>query len=142
MRKSFIALCATVALAGAAQSASAQDYKVIVNSGVAVSDLSADQAAKIFLKQTDKFASGTAAVPVYQVKASAIRSAFDKAVLGKTVAAVETFWQQQIFSGKEVPPPTKATDDEVVSFVKATPGGIGYVSAAAAVAGVKVVAIK
>jgi ABC-type phosphate transport system substrate-binding protein len=142
MRKVIIALCATIALASATRSAAAQEYKMIVNSASGVADISLDQANKIFLKQSEKFANGTAASPVYQSKASAVRIAFDKAVLGKSVAAVETYWQQQIFSGKDVPPPSKGSDDDVIAFVKATPGGIGYVSASAAVAGVKVVTVK
>ncbi|MEP6998954.1 MAG: hypothetical protein ABI969_00650 [bacterium] len=142
MRKFIIALCATVALTSAARSAAAQEYKMIVNSGAGVAEISVDQASKIFLKQSDKFANGTAASPVYQAKASPVRIAFDKAVLGKSVAAVETFWQQQIFSGKDVPPPSKGSDDDVIAYVKATPGGIGYVSASASVAGVKIVAVK
>jgi len=142
MRKFIIALCATIVLTSAARSAAAQEYKLIVNSAAGVADISLDQASKIFLKQSDKFANGTAASPVYQSKASPVRIAFDKAVLGKSVAAVETFWQQQIFSGKDVPPPSKGSDDDVVAFVKATPGGIGYVSAGASVAGVKVLAVK
>ena len=142
MNKLTTALVAIAAFAGTSRTLAAQDFKVVVNSGVAVSDISAGEAAKIFLKQSSKFSNGTAAAPVYQAKAAAPRIAFDKSVLGKTVAAVETFWQQQIFSGKDVPPPAKASDDEVIAFVKATPGGIGYVSADAAVAGVKVIAVK
>jgi ABC-type phosphate transport system substrate-binding protein len=133
------ALAATVMLAAPAV-VRAQDFKVVVNSGNAVDALSADEASKIFLKQSAKFANGTAAAPVDQKGAA--RASFTKAVHGKAVAAIDTYWQQQIFSGKEVPPPTKASDDEVIAFVKSNPGGIGYVSAGAATAGVKVVAIK
>jgi ABC-type phosphate transport system substrate-binding protein len=142
MRKLIIALGAFMAVAATTPSVGAQEYKLIANSGVAIGDLSADQAAKIFLKQTSKFPDGMAAAPVYQVKAAAPRIVFDKTVLGKSVAAVETYWQQQIFSGKDVPPPAKGSDDDVIAFVKATPGGIGYVSAGAAVAGVKVIGVK
>ncbi|MBC8085956.1 MAG: phosphate ABC transporter substrate-binding protein, partial [Phycisphaerae bacterium] len=52
------------------------------------------------------------------------------------------YWQQQIFSGKDVPPASKHTDEDVINFVKSTPGGIGYVSASSAAAGVKVIAVK
>ena len=76
------------------------------------------------------------------MKSSATRAAFSKAILGRPVSAVETYWQQQIFSGKEVPPTTKANDDEVIAFVKANAGAIGYVSAGASTAGVKVVDVK
>jgi ABC-type phosphate transport system substrate-binding protein len=79
---------------------------------------------------------------VDQGKASSVRAAFSKAVLGRPVSAVESYWQQQIFSGKDVPPAAKGSDDEVVTFVKANPGAIGYVSAGASTAGVKVVDVK
>lgn len=141
MKHLILSALTIVALAGATRSAGAQDFKVIVNSANAVSELTSDQAAKIFLKQA-KFPGGSAASPVDQGKGAAVRATFTKSVVGKTVSAVETYWQQQIFSGKDVPPPTKASDDEVIAYVKSNPGGIGYVSGSAAVAGVKVVAVK
>jgi len=58
------------------------------------------------------------------------------------VQNLDTYWQQQIFSGKDVPPSNKSSDDDVIAFVKSNPGAIGYVSGSAAVAGVKVVAVK
>jgi ABC-type phosphate transport system substrate-binding protein len=132
----------SLALAFAATPAAAQEFKVIVNTANGVSDLPAAVVSKIFLKETLTFPGGAAASPVDQSKSSALRAAFSKKVVGRPVTAVETYWQQQIFSGKEVPPPNKATDDDVIAFVKATPGGIGYVSAAAPTAGVKVVDVK
>lgn len=126
----------------AAVPAHAQDFKVIVNSANTTTDLSSATLSKLFLKESAAFPNGTAASPVDLGKDSPVRSVFSKKVLGRSSAAVETFWQQQIFSGKEVPPPRKASDDEVVAFVKANPGAIGYVSAGASTAGVKVVDIK
>jgi ABC-type phosphate transport system substrate-binding protein len=136
------AVVATVTLCATATTAIAQDFKVIVNSANSTTELPGDVAAKLFLKQTLKFPSGTAAQPVDQSKGSAVRASFSKAVLSRPVAAVETYWQQQIFAGKEVPPPAKSSDDEVIAFVKSNPGAIGYVSAGATTTGVKVVDIK
>ena len=133
-----------VAVAGVALSAApaaAQEYKVIVNSANSTTELPTAVAVKLFLKQATTFPNGSAASPVDQAKGSAARVAFSKVVLGRPVSAVESFWQQQIFSGKDVPPAIKASDDEVVAFVKANPGAIGYVSGGAAVAGVKVVTV-
>ena len=70
------------------------------------------------------------------------RAAFSEAVIGRSVGAIEIYWQQQIFSGKEVPPATKSSDDDMVAFVKSNPGAIGYVSGGASTAGVKVVEVK
>lgn len=133
---------AIAACAAFATPAAAQDFKVIVNSANSTSDLSAAVAAKIFLKETTKFPNGSAATPVDQGKASPVRAAFSKSVIGRPVSAVESYWQQQIFSGKEVPPAAKSSDDDVVAFVKGNPGAIGYVSAGASTAGVKVIDVK
>ena len=62
-----------------------------------------------------------------------MRVAFSTAVIGRSVGAVEQYWQQQLFSGREVPPVTKASDDDLLALVKATPGAIGYVSAGASI---------
>ena len=62
-------------------------------------------------------------------------------VLGKTVSAVKSYWQQQIFAGREVPPVEKTSDAEVIAFVKANRGAVGYVSDTAAVTGVRVLRV-
>jgi ABC-type phosphate transport system substrate-binding protein len=142
LRNIRIAFAAAALTVLGAHTAAAQDYKVIVNSANATTEISSDVLGKIFLKQVSKFPDGAAATPVEPAKASPARAAFAKTVLGRTVQNLESFWQQQIFSGKDVPPANKATDDDVVAFVKSNPGAIGYVSGTAAVAGVKVVAVK
>ena len=142
IRNTFRMLAVVAVLAITATRASAQGFKVIANPGVATSDISAADLARIFVKQSSKFPDGGAAVPVDQGKASAARASFSTKVHGKSVNAVDSYWQQQIFSGKDVPPATKAGDDEVIAFVKATPGAVGYVSEAAAAEGVKVITVK
>ena len=49
------------------------------------------------------------------------------------MSAVANYWQRQIFSGRGTPPPIKESDAEVIAFVAANPGAIGYVSADAEV---------
>ncbi len=120
----------------------AQDFKVIVNSANPISDIPAAALSKIFLKEAAAFPGGGSATPVDQGKSSPVRAAFSKRIIGRPVSAVDTYWQQQIFSGKDVPPAAKASDDDVIAFVKSTPGAVGYVSAAASTAGVKVVDVK
>ena len=70
------------------------------------------------------------------------RIALRRRVHGKPISAIASYWQQQIFAGGELPPAAKSSDDEVIAFVRATPGGIGYVSAGASLTGVKAVTIK
>ena len=50
--------------------------------------------------------------------------------------------QQQIFAGRDLPPPELDSDDEVVKYVLRYPGAIGYVSAGANVGAAKIVTVK
>jgi hypothetical protein len=59
----------------------------------------------------------------------------------KRVAAVKSCWQQQIFSGRAVPPMEKAAESQILAFVKQNPGAVGYVSEAAETAGVRVLTV-
>jgi ABC-type phosphate transport system substrate-binding protein len=135
-----IALLAGTALI--ASSAQAASYKVIVNNSVSINSLSKKAASDLFLKKTTKWESGSSVTPVDQLDSSNTREGFSKAVHGKTAAAVKSYWNQQIFSGRDVPPVEKKSDAEVLSFVRNTPGAIGYVSDGASVEGVRVVTIN
>ena len=132
-------LAGTALITGSAQAAS---FKVIVNNSVSVNSLSKKAASDLFLKKTTKWESGAAVTPVDQLDSSNTREGFSKAVHGKTTAAVTSYWNQQIFSGRDVPPVEKKSDAEVLSFVRNTPGAIGYVSDGASVEGVRVVTIN
>ena|ERR1700741_444185 len=129
----------TMMMTGAVQAASA---KVIVNNSVSITSLSKKAASDLFLKKTTKWSDGTAVLPVDLVDTSSTRESLSKSVHGKTTAAVKSYWNQQIFSGRDVPPVEKKSDAEVLAFVRSTPGAIGYVSEAASTEGVRVVTIN
>ena len=85
---------------------------------------------------------GTTAMPVDQAASSDIREAFSLEVHGRDVGAIKSYWQRQIFSGRGVPPPELASDREVLDFVRANQGAVGYVSTSAKTGdGVKVLAV-
>ena len=124
-------------LVAAPAAARAQGYVVVVNAASAVSSLPKSELSNVFLKKSTKLA------PVDQSKGAAVRDAFSKAVLGRPASAVATYWQQQIFAGKDVPPPEKGDDAAVLAYVKSTPNGVGYVSAGAALGdGVKALTLQ
>lgn len=113
-----------------ARRASAQAFAVVVNAANPVQAVSRDQLAKIFLKKAT-WASGVATAPVDLPEDAPARAAFSKIVHKRSVGAVKSYWQQQIYAGRAVPPPEKATDEEVLAYVRANPGAIGYVSVSA-----------
>ena len=108
-----------------------------------IGSITREEASKLFLRKATKWTSGAEVVPVDQPEGSDTRAAFTKAVLKKSVSAVKVYWQQQIFSGRGVPPSEKPTDADVVAFVRANPNAIGYVSSSTPVSGpVKIVSVR
>ena len=49
-------------------------------------------------------------MPVDQEKDALVREAFSNAILGRSPSQMESFWQQQIFWGKDVPPAKRKSD--------------------------------
>lgn len=118
-----LALVATVA------SADEGAFRLVVNASNGITSLTRDEVSQYFLKKRTTWPAGQAVQPVDQTDESAARRAFSKAVLKKDVGAVKSYWQTQIFAGRGVPPPEKASDAAVLAFVEANAGAIGYVSA-------------
>jgi ABC-type phosphate transport system substrate-binding protein len=119
----------------------AQGWVVIVNSQNPISELSKDDVSKLMLKKTDKWKSGADVFPI-DFGNESVKDAFCKAVHGRPASAIKSYWQQQLFAGKEVPPPEMTSEKDVIGFVRSNPNAIGYVSATADLgSGVKVVAV-
>lgn len=107
--------------------AAAEPFVVIVNAANPVSSVASGQLSSLFLKKVTQWSGGLPAAPVDLGADSAVREGFSRQVHHKGTAAVKAYWQQMIFSGREVPPPEKASARDVVAFVGANPGGVGYV---------------
>jgi ABC-type phosphate transport system substrate-binding protein len=107
-------------------------FTVIVNADNPATTLSAKDISKLFLKKVKLWEQTKEPVlPVDQVETTDIRNDFSQDILGKKQAAIKAYWQKQIFSGRDVPPPEKDSDEAVLEYVDANSGAIGYVSASA-----------
>ena len=131
-------LVAIVLLAAASVWAQGGGYKIVVNPSNPATSMSKDEVARIFLKKATKFPDGRSASPVDLAVNSSIRENFSKRVLGKPASAVDAYWQQQIFSGRDIPPPQKS-ENAAISFVRSNENGIAYISSGADTAGLKVI---
>jgi ABC-type phosphate transport system substrate-binding protein len=125
---SLLSLVVTIGVLSSPSVARAQEFTVIVNASNPVASMPRDDVAKLFLKKTVAWQSGRAVAPVELPAAAKAREAFAREVLKKSIAQVKAYWQQQIFSGRDVPPPEKQNENDVVAFVRSNPGAIGYVS--------------
>ena len=121
-----------------ASAAGAASFKVVVNTANPAVSMTRDEVSALFMKKTTHWPDGSAVSPVDQVDTSAVRGSFSDTVLGRHVAAIRSYWQQQIFSGREVPPVEKKSDAEVLEYVRTNRGAVGYVSNASPTVGVKV----
>lgn len=119
-----------------------EGYKVVVNSANSAASVPKRILSAMFLKKVAEWSNGIRVAPVDQKEGSPARAAFSEDVHGKSVSAIKSYWGQMIFSGRGVPPPEKGAEAEVLAFVRANPGAVGYVSAAeGALDGVKVLKV-
>lgn len=138
MRARFLSL---LLLAAAAPPALAEGsgFQVIVNGSNPAQKVTRRQVSDFFLKKVTHWPDGTTVEPVEPPERSMARAYFLSDVMnGRSPLALKTFWQKRVFSGRDTPPIEKSSDEEVVAFVRANPGAIGYVSQTASTAGVKV----
>ena len=127
---------------GVARAESTPEFRVIVHPDNPSTALSRDFLIDAFLKRTTRWNDGETIRPVDQRPDSVTRRRFSRAVLQRSVAAVKSYWQQRIFSGRELPPPELESDEAVLSYVTKHRGALGYVSGAAKLDGAKLVQIQ
>lgn len=107
-------------------------FVLIANAGNPATTISKLDVTRIFMKKARAWpGAGLSADPVDQRDASPARKEFLAAVIGRDAGAMNAYWQSQLFVGRTAPPPVKASDADVIAFVAAAKGAIGYVSAGA-----------
>lgn len=138
----FLLACLTLVLwAEPSVSAQPTGFQVVVHPSNPLTEVKRSQLAQLFFKKTTTWESGQPAHPVDLGEDSPVRAAFCDEVLKRSLPAVRAYWQQRIFSGRDVPPPEKPTDTDVLAFVRSNSGAVGYVSAGTSTQGVKVLVV-
>jgi hypothetical protein len=118
------------------------DFLIISHASQPNSRVSRQFLADVFLKNITRWPNDEAIRPVDQRADAAVRKHFSDRVLRRSVAAMKTYWQQRIFSGRGVPPPELEADDVVVRYVESHPGAVGYISGTAPVGKAKVLTLE
>jgi len=124
------------------QTRAAAAFLIIVNPRNAETSVDRRFLEEAFLKKVTRWPNDEVIRPAELVENALARQRFSEDVLERSVEAVKGYWQQRIFSGRDVPPPEFATNEEVVNYVLRYDGAIGCVSADTALEGAKVLAIK
>jgi hypothetical protein len=139
MKKTSLFLMAVAVLAMVPLAARAADMKVIANPSVSAGSVSADDLKDVFLENKDSLG-GSHVDPVLE-KGGPAHEAFLK-VMGKSDAALQTYYRSLVFSGKGSMPKALASDAEVAAWVAKNKGAIGYVSGDASAPGTKTLDVK
>lgn len=127
-----ITLTATTALAG---------VQVVANSSVTDDGLAAKECQKVFLGKQTKWSDGTT-IKLGILSGGAAADEFFKNYVKKSPMQFATFWKKAVFSGTGTAPKEFSSAADMVAWVAATPGAVGFVEDGAATDGCKVLAIQ
>jgi ABC-type phosphate transport system substrate-binding protein len=119
--------------------ADAPVLRVIVHPEVAATKVDRKFVTDAFLKKRTRWGDDQLIRPVDLGASSSVRRRFSDDILGRSIDAVRRYWNQQVFSGRGVPPPQVENEAAVVEYVLTHPGAIGYVTAGTDVRGAKIV---
>jgi ABC-type phosphate transport system substrate-binding protein len=122
-----IALAVAVLSLSTPASGQTSAFVVVVNEANPTTELAREDLARIFLKRQVRWSHGTPITAMDQPEGADVRKAFSVAVHDRSATAIRAFWQQQIFSGRDIPPVEKPGDAEVMRAVADNVGGVGYV---------------
>jgi len=140
-RSAILIALALVSLSGAPAAA---QYVMIVNPKNPIGRLSSVELSKIYLGKVQAWNMNgqlEQVLPVDLPSSSPVRAQFSQKVLRRSVSEAESYWRQEVFAGRNVPPPEQSEADAIVT-VRNEVGAIAYVSANADLKGVKVVTVQ
>ena len=104
----------------------AQEVVVVSNKNVKASDVTSDELKEVFSGEKTSLKDGSHVVPV-TLKGGAAHDAFLRRFVGKNDAAFRAAWRSLVFTGQAAMPKTFDTEAQLLDYVAATPGAIGYV---------------
>ena len=146
MKRYFLILIALTAFVSVQTNTTAvaqnSGYVVITHPDNPHDSISKSQASSLLLKKRSRWPdSDLKADPVDLPGSSSVREQLSRDLHERSVSSIKSYWQKQIFSGRNSPPPELSDDQEVVAWVREHPGAIGYVSPRAQLSGVKALTV-
>ena len=118
----------------------AGEVVVVANPDLAEDVIARKDLQRIYLGKRTTWSDRTSIVPV-MLKSGPLHEEFVEDLVGRSEHRFATYWRQMVFTGKGIPPKSFADEDEIISFVKATPGAVGYVSPSTDATGVKILTV-
>ncbi len=110
----------------------------VAHPSVTADTLSKSDIKKIFLGEKIVWENNTG-IRLVVLKIPDIKEQFTKTYTGKTPIQFDRFWKKQVFTGQGSAPKSFDTEKDLIDFVAATEGAIGYVSASIKADDVKII---
>jgi ABC-type phosphate transport system substrate-binding protein len=104
-------------------------YKLIVHPDNPYDSVDREFVRDAYLKKATEWNDGEAIRPIDLAPRFPARDKFTENVIRKTPAQLRTYWNQQIFSGKGVPPVEAESVQDAIGYVVKNRGAIGYIPA-------------
>lgn len=128
----------TLAMMAAASPAGLQGaVKVVVHPQV-TSAITAEMVTAAFTGKLTKWPEGSA-VRLAVLAGGPVHEEAVKAFTDKNVSQFDNFWKRLVFTGQGAMPKSFASEEELLAYVAATPGAVGYIGAGTPADGVRVV---
>jgi ABC-type phosphate transport system substrate-binding protein len=128
MKSRLAATLVLTALAGSRPAAAADSFKVIVNARMTGRTVSRETLAQVYLGKVERWGDGKPITAVDLSTTSPVRAAFSQTILGMSVVGVRAYWTRTMVND-HFPPMVRSSDEDVIAFVGARAGSVGYVSA-------------
>jgi len=104
---------------------------VIVNPSSGITQLTREQAIRIFLGQYRKLPSGAVAMPIDLRRDGPERQQFYALLVNRDPAQMSSYWARLVFSGEASPPFPARDARTALDLVATNPSAIAYVDSAA-----------
>jgi len=128
-----------ILLSSLGSGAASAELVVVVNAHNGVAAMTRNEVINIFFGRNRQFFNGVEAVPVDLDDLHPHRAPFYKMLVDKDLAEINAYWSRQVFTGRMQAPPRLNSTEDVIKWIAANPGGIGFVELSRADARVRVV---
>ena len=128
------------ALCGFTAFAKAQDVALVVHPDFAETSVTADDVKQILLGSLAKWRGGQV-VKLVVLTDGAVHTKVIRDFTQRTPEQFDKFWKRLVFTGAGTLPAQAKSDAEVIAYVAANPGAIGYVAVGSVSANVQVLSL-
>ena len=99
---------------------------VVVNARSSVDRLSRDDVINIFMGRYRQLPNGQPASPVDLPATEHAKAEFYRLLVGKDMDQIAAYWSRLVFTGRTAPPIQAGSVEEMIRYVAANPGAVGY----------------